>query len=95
MTIKGKPGARLCISDNGPGINSEQLPHIFDRFFRVDQARSHNLDDDPAGREIDGAGLGLSIVKWIVQMHAGEIEVVSEPGKGTRVLVSLPSDTNQ
>jgi signal transduction histidine kinase len=91
VTLNGKAGAHLCVSDNGPGIDHEHLPHIFDRFFRADQARSHNVEDDTPGREIDGVGLGLSIVNWIVQMHRGEITAASEPGEGTRVLVTLPA----
>ena len=73
--------ARLVVSDNGPGIPKENLPHIFDRFYRVDKARS---------REKGGTGLGLSIVHQLVLLHGGSIRAESEVGKGTSFIVELP-----
>ncbi|GAB4178372.1 MAG: ATP-binding protein [Geothermobacteraceae bacterium] len=73
--------AVLTVSDTGIGIASEHLPHIFDRFYRTDQARN---------REEGGAGLGLAIVKWVVEAHDGRIEVASTPDQGTRFTVHLP-----
>ena len=73
--------AILTVSDNGPGISVEHLPHIFDRFYRVDSARIAGQ-----GR----TGLGLAITKAIVQAHAGTIEVASEAGCGTTFTVRLP-----
>ena len=73
--------AVLDISDTGVGIPAEDLPHVFDRFYRVDKARS---------RETGGTGLGLSIVKQIVRLHAGSVTVASEPGRGTTFTVQLP-----
>jgi signal transduction histidine kinase len=71
----------LAISDTGQGIPSEDLPHIFDRFYRVDKARSSDTG---------GSGLGLAICRWIVAAHGGKIEVTSKLKKGTTVRVSLP-----
>ncbi len=78
---KDNAWAQLTVSDTGIGIPAEDLPHIFDRFYRVDKAR---------GRAQGGSGLGLAIVKWIVQAHGGGIQVDSTPGQGTTFRVSLP-----
>ena len=69
------------VADEGPGIPPEDLPHIFDRFYRVDKARS---------RSGGGSGLGLSIVHWIAHAHGGTVEVESTPGEGTKFVVKLP-----
>lgn len=74
----------LIVSDTGVGIPAEQLPHIFDRFYRV---RS------PETNLAQGLGLGLSFVDWIVKAHGGRIDVSSEQGKGTRFVVTLPGVT--
>lgn len=73
--------AVLEITDTGVGIPQEDLPHVFDRFYRVDKARS---------RDTGGTGLGLSIVQQIVRLHAGSVTVQSERGKGTTFTVQLP-----
>jgi signal transduction histidine kinase len=72
---------KIVVSDTGIGIAKEDQERIFDRFFRVDKARS---------REQGGSGLGLSICKWIVEAHRGKIEVESELGKGSSFIVKLP-----
>lgn len=77
--------ARLTISDTGPGIPKDELPHIFERFYRVDRARRRSAGG--------GAGLGLSIAYWIVRMHDGRIEVASDEGRGTTFSVWLPLAT--
>lgn len=69
------------VEDTGVGIAAEDLPRIFDRFFRADQARS---------REVPGSGLGLSIARWIAEMHKGRIEVESQLGSGSRFRIMLP-----
>jgi heavy metal sensor kinase len=73
------------IEDTGMGIAEEELPRIFDRFYRADQARS---------REIRGSGLGLAIAHWIVAMHNGTIEVESKIGEGTRMRIIVPIVTD-
>ncbi len=81
----GEAGGRAFVEvgDTGIGIAPEDLPRVFDRFFRADRARS---------RDEGGVGLGLSIAKWIVEEHGGEIRLDSEPAKGCRARVSLPAD---
>ena len=78
--------AEAGITDTGVGIAPEDLPHIFDRFWRADKVRS---------RSMGGAGLGLSIAQWIVQRHGGSIAVRSEPGRGSRFTVRLPLVSGQ
>jgi signal transduction histidine kinase len=78
--------ARLIVEDTGPGIPADQLPHIFERFYRGDPARSRGS----AGSAIDGAGLGLAIAKWIVELHGAGIDVQSTVGHGTRMTVLFP-----
>jgi heavy metal sensor kinase len=71
----------LDVIDQGPGIPSEHQPYVFDRFYRVDKART---------REWGGAGLGLSITRWAVEVHGGDITLKSEEGQGSTFRVSLP-----
>jgi heavy metal sensor kinase len=83
--------AWIRVSDNGTGIEAEHLPHLFDRFYRVDRARSHNPDANSIGIEdIPGSGLGLSIVQWIAQVHGGRASASSEPGQGSVFEVHFP-----
>jgi len=71
----------LSVRDDGPGLKPEAQKRMFERFYRVDKARS---------REQGGTGLGLSIVKHVVQAHGGEVRVVSAPDQGTTFLFTLP-----
>ncbi len=88
QTGRTQDKATLRVSDTGPGIPPEHLPHLFDRFYRVDQARTRHSDEGPSFP--DGSGLGLSIVAWIVQSHGGEIHVESKVNEGTTFEVTLP-----
>ena len=72
---------QIVIEDTGPGIGPEHLPRVFERFYRVDQARS---------REAGGTGLGLAIVKHLVRAHGGEVTASSEVGAGSSFIVQLP-----
>jgi len=85
MSIETAPDRiDLVVEDTGPGIPTEHLPHIFDRFYRVPGSGSA-----PAPEQ--GLGLGLSFVAWIAKAHGANINVDSEPGKGTRFTISLPA----
>ena len=77
-----KEQVRLEVFDDGPGIPQEAIPHLFERFYRVDGARSTRGN---------GSGLGLAIVRWIVQQHDGEVAVESRTGEGTVFTVVLPA----
>jgi signal transduction histidine kinase len=80
---KADDKARLTVSDTGPGIPAEDLPYIFERFYRGEKSRTRS-------REGKGFGLGLSIAYWIVRNHGGQIEVASREPKGTTFCVWLP-----
>jgi len=84
LEVRRAAGGRVTIrvSDTGRGIAPEALPHIFDRFYRVDRARS---------RESGGTGLGLAIARWIAEAHGGSIRAESAAGVGTTVTVELPA----
>jgi heavy metal sensor kinase len=73
--------AVIEVRDTGIGIAEQDLPHVFERFYRADHARS---------RETRGSGLGLAIAKWIAESHHGSIELLSRPGHGTTVMIRLP-----
>jgi signal transduction histidine kinase len=77
-------GLKMSVTDSGIGISIDDLPRIFDQFYRADQSRT---------RATGGAGLGLTIVKRLVEAHGGKISVTSESGKGTSFIVQLPAST--
>jgi signal transduction histidine kinase len=79
---RGRAGVDVTVSDTGEGIRDQDLPHIFERFYRGDASRSRARGT--------GAGLGLAIARGIVRAHGGDIQVQSEPGKGTRFTFHLP-----
>jgi heavy metal sensor kinase len=74
--------ACLDVQDTGVGIPAEALPHVFERFYRAEPSRS---------KEFEGAGLGLALVKWVVESHRGHVTVESHPGRGSRFQVWLPA----
>ena len=77
----GESSALITVSDTGAGISPQDLPHVFDRFYRVDPSRD---------RVTGGAGLGLTIVKRLVEVHGGVIDVTSQPGEGTTFTFRIP-----
>ena len=79
----GTPGVRIEVTDQGPGIAPEHIPRLFERFYRVDRARS---------RGVGGTGLGLAIVKHIAIAHGGSVEVDSTPGVGSTFAIFVPLD---
>ena len=85
LVLEGEPPdtVRFAIEDTGCGISSEELPHVFDRFFKGVKRRSGDA-------EVRGTGLGLSICHAVIRAHDGTIEVESEPGKRTCFTVRLP-----
>ena len=74
-------GVDIRVHDTGAGISPDAMPHVFERFYRADKARS---------RQDGGFGLGLAIVKWIAESHRGTVEVASPPGAGSTFTVTLP-----
>jgi two-component system phosphate regulon sensor histidine kinase PhoR len=80
--VRGDGAGEIDVSDSGIGIAREHLPRLTERFYRVDGSRS---------RDTGGTGLGLAIVKHVVQRHGGELDVQSEPGKGSRFRLALPA----
>jgi signal transduction histidine kinase len=81
--ISHEPGERdkIFVQDNGDGISAQHVERLFERFYRIDRARS---------REMGGTGLGLAIVKHLALLHGGEVTVTSEPGKGSTFTIHLP-----
>jgi two-component system sensor histidine kinase BaeS len=78
---RAKGRIELSVSDNGPGIPPEDIPHIFERFWRAEKSRN---------RATGGSGLGLAIVKQLIEAHHGEVQVESQTGSGTRFTIRLP-----
>lgn len=81
VTLQKDDFVKIIIRDYGIGIPEEDIPYIFDRFYRVDKTRA---------RQTGGSGLGLSIAKHIIKLHKGDIEVISKVGEGTAFIIKLP-----
>lgn len=79
---KTRDGFSFFVSDNGKGIPTEKIPHLFDKFYQV---------EDHLTRQAGGTGLGLAIVKSIIELHQGTITVESEVGKGSKFIITIPS----
>jgi two-component system phosphate regulon sensor histidine kinase PhoR len=79
--VKAADEIVISVSDQGPGVPREHLPRLFERFYRVDKARS---------RDLGGTGLGLAIVKHIAQAHGGRVSVDSRVGEGSTFRIHLP-----
>ena len=73
--------AEVVVADTGIGIGPDDLPRVFERFYRADPAR---------GRDSGGTGLGLPIARWIVRQHGGDVRLDSAPGQGTTATVQIP-----
>ena len=73
-------GTTVTVTDHGPGISADDASHVFDRFWRA-----------PASRAMPGSGLGLSIVRQVVDDHHGQVTIAPNPGGGTRVQITLPA----
>jgi signal transduction histidine kinase len=88
VTVGARPTdsgqVEVSVQDDGPGIPSDALERVFERFYRVDKARS---------REQGGTGLGLAIVKHLVQSHGGRVWATSQPGHGATFYFTLPQDS--
>ncbi|MHC1782633.1 MAG: ATP-binding protein [Anaerolineaceae bacterium] len=92
----GENRAWIQIEDDGPGIPPEHLPHLFDRFYQVEKARTRGqeiTEKNPATADPNGSGLGLSIVDWIVTAHNGNVSALSTVGQGSVFKIDLPAET--
>ena len=81
MQRDGQEWVSVCVEDNGPGIPAEDLPFVFDHFYRVDPSRD---------RRSGGTGIGLAIVKQLVEIHGGQVTVESKVGAGCLFCIYLP-----
>jgi two-component system sensor histidine kinase MprB len=79
VDVRLDPDGVLAVTDDGPGVPAESLPHVFDRFFRAPEARA-----------LPGSGLGLSIVRQVAELHGGHVSLDNAPGGGARARLFLP-----
>ena len=94
LSARRKPDGivEIKISDSGVGIEPSSLPHIFEPFFTSFDVSRHSSGQFEFGRR--GLGLGLTLVKAFVEMHGGQVQATSEPGKGTTFTITLPATGN-
>lgn len=93
--VNGVPQGWVRVADDGPGIGPEHIPHLFERFYRVDQVRERlTVADDQQSDANGGSGLGLSIVQWVARSHGGDVKIESLVGRGTTVEIWLPLESD-
>ncbi len=91
VVTEGSAGVEIRVADTGIGIGPDDLPHVFERFYRVDTSRSRTIEHGGLRRErTGGSGIGLSIAKAIVEAHGGTISAASSPGKGSTFTILIP-----
>src|SRR5690606_3339212 len=88
LTVNGIPSVQMQVIDQGEGIPKEDLPYIFERFYKADKARTRG------NKSSGGTGLGLAIVKNIVDAHQGMIAAESEAGQGTTFSITIPNHSS-
>jgi two-component system phosphate regulon sensor histidine kinase PhoR len=86
VTLEGAPAVELRVVDSGRGIPPDEVPRVFERFYKADRSRQ---------RDGEGTGLGLAIARHVVEAHRGHIRVESEPGRGSTFTVVLPAAVRQ
>jgi signal transduction histidine kinase len=91
VALEADGSLQVAVRDEGPGISPEVQPHVFERFYRADGARSRRFAGGGPVRAATGAGLGLSIAKALVEAHGGRIGLESAVGEGTTVNFTLPA----
>ena len=90
LTVRGQQNrVELLVSDTGEGIRENDLPHVFDRFYRGEPARTRD-----SRLAAGGAGLGLAIARGIVEAHGGSISAESEPGQGATFYIVIPAESD-
>jgi signal transduction histidine kinase len=95
LSIRNNNEVGFAVRDTGVGIAAADLPHVFDRFWRADRARSRRIATAGTGSQGGGFGLGLAIAQWIAQAHGGSLTAQSRLGRGSIFTVLLPISTSE